>query len=239
MKKEDDAVFLAQLMVETGERMGKEMVALITNMDQPLGRMVGNALEVKESIEVLQGRGPADLRELCIDLAAWMLFLGRASESISDAKRLAKDLLASGKAFAKFREMTSMQGGDTRVIDDPSRLPATQHQVEVRSPESGFVAAIQCEHVGTACVVLGGGRERKEDSVDPAVGIEVHKKIGDPVVAGEPLCTIHCHSEAQAWRARQLLDSSFRISTAPPNAMTMIHRVIFPRGASAAGPGLT
>src|SRR5579884_3957840 len=155
MKKEQDAAFLAQLMVETGERMRKEMVALITNMDQPLGRMVGNALEVKESIDVLRGGGPADLRELCLELASWMFYLGKAAPSVSEGKRLAGDLIASGRAFAKFREMVAMQGGDTRVIDDPILLPATEHRVEVPSAQAGFVAAIECEHVGTACVILG------------------------------------------------------------------------------------
>ena len=228
MKKEEDAVFLAELMVETGERMGKQMVALITDMNQPLGRMVGNALEVQECIEVLHGGGPADLRELCLDLAAWMFFLGGSSKTVSQGKQLSEQIIASGKAFERFRQMVELQGGDISAIDDPTRLPGTDHRVDVPSLQSGYVTAILCEQVGTACVILGGGRERKEDSVDPAVGIVVHKKIGDKVSTGEPLCTIHCHSDAQAARAKTLLEESYRIAVAPPaHRPSLIHRAIY------------
>jgi pyrimidine-nucleoside phosphorylase len=227
MKKEDDAVFLAELMVETGERMGKQMVALITDMNQPLGRTVGNALEVQECIEVLHGRGPADLRELCLELAAWMFYLGGAVETVASGKELSAQIIASGKAFDRFRQMVELHGGDVSTIDDPSRLPAADSHVEVPTSQDGYVSAIACEQVGTACVILGGGRERKEDSVDPAVGIVVHKKIGDKVSAGESLCTIHCHSEAQAARAKQMLLESYTITADPTvSKMPLVHRVI-------------
>ena len=205
-------------MVETGERMGKRMAALITNMDQPLGRMVGNAMEVEECIEVLHGGGPADLRELCLHLAAWMFFVGGAAKTVAEGKQRAHELIASGQAFDRFRQMVELQGGDVSAIDDPSRLPSADCRVDVPSPSAGYVSAIQCEHVGTACVILGGGREKKEDSVDPAVGIVVHKKIGDKVSAGEALCTIHCHSEAQAARARKLLAESYTIAAGAAGA---------------------
>ena len=227
MKKEEDAVHLAELMVETGERMGKRMAALITNMDQPLGRMVGNAMEVEECIEVLHGAGPPDLRELCLHLAAWMFFVGGAAKTVAEGKHRAHELIASGQAFDRFRQMVELQGGDVGAIDDPSRLPSADCRVDVPSPSAGYVSAIQCEHVGTACVILGGGREKKEDAVDPAVGIVVHKKIGDKVSTGEALCTIHCHSEAQAARARELLTESYTIAAAPPaHRPSLIHRVI-------------
>lgn len=228
MKKEEDAVFLAELMVETGERMGKQMVALITSMDQPLGRMVGNAMEVRECIDVLHGGGPPDLRDLCLELAAWMLFLGGASKTVVQGKQLAQQIIASGKAFERFRHMVELQGGDISVIDDPTRLPGTEHRVNVPSRKAGYVSAIQCEQVGTACVILGGGRERKEDSVDPAVGIVVHKKIGAKVSVGEPLCTIHCHSDAQAARAKELLEQSYEIAATPLTATRpLVHRVLY------------
>ena len=227
MKKEEDAVFLAELMVETGERMGKQMVALITDMNQPLGRMVGNALEVQECIAILHGGGPADLRDLCLELAAWMLYLGGASKTIAQGKQMSEQIIASGKAFERFRQMVELQGGDISAIDDPSRLPSADHRVDVPSPKAGFVTAIACEQVGTACVILGGGRERKEDSVDPAVGIVVHKKIGDKVSAGESMCTIHCHSDAQAARAKTLLLESYQIAAAAPaHKPSLVHRVI-------------
>ena len=231
MKKEADAVHLAELMVETGERMGKKMVALITNMDQPLGRMVGNAMEVAECIEVMRGGGPEDLRELCLDLAAWMFYLGGAAKAVDEAKTKAAEILKSGKALERFRQMVELQGGDARVVDDPARLPAAKCRVEAKSAAAGFVAAIACEEIGTACVILGGGREKKEDRVDPAVGIVVHKKIGDRVERSEALCTIHCHSEAQAERARKMIESSYTIAAEAVARPKMIHRVIH-RGAN-------
>jgi len=228
MKREEDAVHLAELMVETGERMGKQMVALITNMDQPLGRMVGNAMEVEECIEVLHGGGPEDLRELCLHLAAWMFYIAGAAKTVAEGKLRSEEMISSGKAFERFRHMVELQGGDISVIDDPSRLPSADHHVDVASASAGFVSAIQCEQVGTACVILGGGREKKEDTVDPAVGIVVHKKIGDKVSAGEALCTIHCHSDAQAARAKKMLSESYTIAAQPPaHKPSLIHRVIY------------
>ena len=227
MKKEEDAVFLAELMVETGERMGKQMVALITDMNQPLGQMVGNALEVKECIDVLHGGGPQDLRDLCLESAAWMFYLGGACKSVAEGIKLSGEIIASGKAFERFRQMVELQGGDVGAIDDPTLLPNTDHRVDVPSPRGGYVTAIMCEQIGTACVILGGGRERKEDSVDPSVGIAVHKKIGDKVSAGESLCTIYCHSDAQAARAKTMIEESYQIGTAPPeHKPQLIHRVI-------------
>src|SRR5579872_4826485 len=208
MKKEKDAVFLAELMVETGQRMGKQMVALITDMDQPLGKMVGNALEVVEVIEVLRGHGPEDLRELCIELAAWMLYLGGAASNIAGGRKKGADLIDSGQALERFRKMIELQGGDPRVIDDTGRLPITGNKMTVVSAHSGYLSTVHCEEVGTACVILGGGRERKEDSVDPAVGIELHKKVGDAVSAGEALATIYYNAQDRAARARQILEAS-------------------------------
>jgi pyrimidine-nucleoside phosphorylase len=228
MKKEEDAVFLAELMVETGERMGKQMVALITDMNQPLGRMVGNALEVQECIEIMHGGGPEDLRELCLHLGAWMFFVGGATQTVAEGKERAQEIIASGQAFERFRHMVELQGGDISVIDDPTRLPAAEHRVDVCSRQAGYVTAIACEQVGTACVILGGGRERKEDSVDPAVGIVVRKKIGDKVAVGEALCTIHCHTDQQAAPAKKLLEESYQIAVEPPaHRPSLVHRAIY------------
>jgi thymidine phosphorylase len=226
MKEVADAAHLAELMVETGERMGKKMVALITDMDQPLGRAVGNSLEVEECIQILRGEGPEDLRELCLELSAWMFYLGGVSASIPHGRGKAEQIISSGQALQKFRDMTAMQGGDVGVIDDPKRLPQAQFHADVFSPAFGYVSSIHCEQVGTASVVLEGGRERKEDSVDPAVGIVLHKKVGDKVVPGEPLCTIHYNSEARLAPAKKLLEDSYQISDARPVKRPMIHRVI-------------
>ncbi len=231
MKSEEDAVYLAELMVETGERMGKKMVALITDMDQPLGHYVGNSLEVVEVLEVLRGGGPVDLCELCLDLAAWMFFLGEVAATVQEGKQMSRQLIASGAGLAKFREMVELQGGDAKVVDDPKRLPRSQHTLDVVSTASGYVTAIQCEQAGTACVILGGGRERKEDSVDPAVGFVLHKKVGDSIAAGEVLCTVHYNSEARGERAKGLLLDSFQIGGQPPmERRPLVHRVITKSG---------
>ena len=206
--------------------MGKSMVALITDMNQPLGLKVGNALEVEECVEILRGQGPADLRELCLELAAWMFYLGGAAATVAQGKLDAARLLDSGKALERFRQMVTLHGGDVRTIDDPSLLPRAQHTRDIPSPQAGYVTAMKCEAVGTACVVLGGGREKKEDSVDPSVGIILHKKLGDKVQVGEPLCTIHFNSATKADSAYKLLADSYQFGEAPPKQHPLVHRVI-------------
>jgi pyrimidine-nucleoside phosphorylase/thymidine phosphorylase len=226
MKTDEDAAFLAELMVETGQRMGKKVVALLTDMDQPLGLRVGNALEVEEVIEVLNGAGPEDLRELCVELAAWMIHLGVRAGTIGDAKKLAAETIRCGQALKKFRELVKLQGGDVACVDDPSKLPRAKSSLDVTSLASGYVAAIQSEDVGTACVILGGGREKKEDSVDPAAGIILHKKVGDRIAAGEKLCTLMYNSETRVARAKTLMQQSYRIDDSVPTPRKMIRRII-------------
>jgi pyrimidine-nucleoside phosphorylase/thymidine phosphorylase len=227
MKSEQDAAFLAELMVETGTRMGKHVVALITDMDQPLGNMIGNSLEVIECIDILRGAGPGDLRQLCLELAGWMLHLGGVAKSVDEGRQKSADLIQSGKALERFRRMIELQGGNPRVIDDSNWLPEAKHTLQVTSTNAGFLSAMQCEQIGTACVILGGGRERKEDSVDPSVGIVLHKKVGDEVAAGEPLATIHYNDETRAARAKQLIENSCEISAnGPATKRPLVHRVI-------------
>jgi pyrimidine-nucleoside phosphorylase len=227
MKNIDDAANLAELLVETGKRMGKNVVALISDMNQPLGRKAGNAMEVAESIEVLSGAGPADLRELCLELAAWMFFLGERVKTVEEGKKLSVDLIVSGHAREKFREIVGLQGGDVGVIDDPRRLAHARQTLDVTSPTDGFIAATQCEQLGVACVVLGGGREKKEDTIDPAVGLEFHKRIGDAVKRGEPLCTLYYNSNGRLAEARHLVETAYRIEPEKPKRIPpLIHRVI-------------
>ena len=229
MKREEDAIFLAELMVETGERMGKKITALITDMDQPLGRNVGNSLEVAEVLNVLQGSGPQDLRELCLELAGWMFHLGGAASTVEQGRQAAQQLIESGKALKQFREMVALQGGDTSVIDDPTRLPRSKYTLEVVSAKTGYVAGMDCAAIGTACVVLGGGRARKEDSVDPAVGLVLHKKLSDRVSLGEALCSIRYNSEERAAEARNLILESYQIGDAPAQrTRPLIHKIIGP-----------
>jgi pyrimidine-nucleoside phosphorylase len=232
MKTEKDSVHLAELMVETGERMGKKMVALITDMDQPLGLKVGNALEVEECIEVMNGEGPADLREVSVELAAWMFYLAGHSPSVDEGRDLADKLIRDRSALKKFREIVVQQGGDPVTIDDPRRLPRAKNQIAVSSPTCGFVEAIQCEQVGIASLVLGGGREKKDDVIDPAVGLVLHKKVGDPVQKGEPLCIVHYNSDARLNTAQSMLQQAYRIAEKPPAVRRpLIHRVIAGKGA--------
>jgi len=219
-------------MVETGERMGKSVIALITNMDQPLGLCVGNSLEVAEVIEILHGNGPEDLRQLCLELAARMFQLGGAVDTVVRGKLLAEQLIASRKALETFRQMVALQGGDPQAIDDPGRLPRAKLTQEVTSAKSGYLTSIDCEAVGHACVVLGGGREKKEDTIDPAVGIVLHRKLGDSVAAGDALCTVHSNSETRAARAIELLLRSYRITDDPmAQKKKLVHRVIRGSGA--------
>jgi pyrimidine-nucleoside phosphorylase len=235
MKSEKDSVFLAELMVETGQRLGKRITALITDMNQPLGSAVGNALEVAECIEILNGQSSQgsgvqvsnDLRELSLVLSAWMFFLGKRVRTVDEGRELAEQMIASGKAREKFREMIRLQGGNADVMDDPGLLPQAQHKAEVKSPASGFVTAIMSEQLGIAGVLLGGGRARKEDSVDPAVGIIVHKKVGDRVSAGDALCTVHYNSAERFTNATPLIEQSYTIAAAaPPKAQPLIRQII-------------
>ena len=227
MKKIEDAANLAELLVETGKRMGKKVVALLTDMNQPLGRKAGNAMEVVESIEVLSGGGPADLRELCLELAAWMFYLGERVETIEEGKKLSADLIASGQGLEKFREIVGLQGGDVGVVDDPRRLARARHTLNVVSPGDGFISGTLCEQLGVACVVLGGGREKKDDTIDPAVGLEFHKRIGDAVEVGEPLCTLHYNAEARLDEARRLVETAYQIAPEKPKMIPpLIHRLI-------------
>jgi pyrimidine-nucleoside phosphorylase len=226
MKTEEESAYLAELMVETGRAVGKKMVALVTGMDEPLGRAVGNSLEVIESVEVLRGGGPADLRELCLELAAWMLFFGERAASVEAGRRLAAEILDSGRALEKFRQIVRRQGGDATALDDFSRLPQAAHRREVPSPAGGIVAEIDCEKVGLASVLLGAGREKKEDAVDPAVGLIVHKKLGDAVREGEPLVTLHYNAAAQVDVAVVLIGESYRIADSAPEMKPLVRRVI-------------
>ncbi len=227
MKNIEDAANLAELLVETGKRLGKNVVALLTDMNQPLGRKAGNAMEVAESIEVLSGAGPADLRELCLELAAWMFYLGERVKTVEEGKKLSADLIASGHAREKFREIVGLQGGDVGVVDDPRRLAHARQTHDVTSPAGGYIAGTQCEQLGVACVVLGGGREKKEDTIDPAVGLEFHKRIGDAVKRGEPLCTLHYNAGGRLAEARHLVETACRIEPEKPKTIPpLIYRMI-------------
>jgi pyrimidine-nucleoside phosphorylase len=227
MKREEDSVLLAELMVETGVRMGKKVVALITDMNQPLGRMAGHSNEIAECIDVLGGGGPADLVELSLELSAWMFFLGDRTKSLDDGRLLAEAMISTGRAREKFKHAISLQGGNEGIVDNPQLLPQARSHVDVPSPSAGFITATNCEQLGTALATLGGGREKKEDSIDHAVGLEFHKRIGDRVEKGEPLATIHYNSGAKLAEAQRLIAASYEIGeVASGERLPLIRRII-------------
>jgi len=227
MKKEEDSIRLAEVMVETGKQMGKKVVALITDMDQPLGRMAGHSNEVVESIEVLKGGGSEDLCDLSLELSAWMFYLGEKTKSVEEGRHLAEMMVANGKALERLRQGIRLQGGDERVVDEPKRLPQAQSQTGVVSAKPGYVIATKCEQLGIALAMLGGGREKKEDKIDPAVGLEFHKRIGDRVEKGEKLVTIHYNSGAKLAEAKALIADSYMIGEqAPREKRPLVRRII-------------
>jgi pyrimidine-nucleoside phosphorylase len=227
MKKEEDSIRLAEVMVETGKRMGKKVVALISGMDEPLGRMAGHSNEVFESVEVLEGRGPADLRDLSLDLSAWMFYLGERTKSVDEGRRLAETMVTTGQALEKLRQGIRLQGGDERVVDEPQRLPQARFHAEVVSSVSGYITTTNCEQFGTALAMLGGGREKKEDKIDHAVGLEFHKRVGDYVEKSEKLVTIHYNDDAKLAEARTLIAGSYVMGEgAPQEKRPLVRRII-------------
>jgi pyrimidine-nucleoside phosphorylase len=226
MQTEADAVELADLMVKTALSMGKRSVALITDMGQPLGKMAGHSNEIMECIDVLRGKGPEDLRDLSVELSAWMFFLGERTASVDAGRKLAEQMIASGKALDKFRKVIELQGGNARVIDDASLLPAARFSVDVCSSQPGYVRDTNCMQFGIALAMLGGGRERKDHHVDHGVGLEFHKRIGDRIMPGEALVTIHYNSDAKLTEAKALITASFEIGEQAPPGRPLIHKII-------------
>jgi pyrimidine-nucleoside phosphorylase len=212
MRERTDAEKLAETLVAVGRRMGRRMGALITDMNQPLGRTVGNALEVVECVEALQGRGPADLVDLTLELTALMLALAGLSRSIAEGRRLAQRKLDSGESWERFLDMVRLHGGDAGSLEKTDRLPQAPLRRDLPSPRAGYVSRVDAEWVGRACVALGAGRRRVEDAVNPAVGITHLVKIGERVEQRTPLLTIHAASEAAVAEALPLLERAFAFS---------------------------
>jgi pyrimidine-nucleoside phosphorylase len=226
LTKHEDSRTLAQQMVSIGHGMGKKVAALLTGMDQPLGKTVGNGLEMLESIETLKGRGPKDLESLSLELTAWMLWLAGAVPSLDAGRTKARDALGSGAGLRKLQEVVELQGGDPRVCDDTSLLPRAHETVDVKAAADGRVTAIECRAVGHAGMLLGAGRETVDSRIDAAVGVVLHKKVGDLVVAGEPLMTVHVNDRARLDLALDLLGKSVSIGPEAPPAVPLVREVI-------------
>lgn len=225
MKTVEDAGKLAKAMVEIGEEVGRKTVAVISNMNEPLGLAIGNALEVKEAIDTLNGRGPKDLEEVCIELASQMLCLAKCGE-VEELKVKLHELLINGKAFEKFKEFISAQGGDVKTIDDTSLLPNAKKLQQYKAKETGYIAKIEAEKLGFASMMLGGGRAKKSDSIDYGVGIVLERKVGEFVNKGDSLLTLYINNEDKLDDVIKLLDDAFVYSENKIDEEPLIAKII-------------
>lgn len=225
MKDLDSAKELAHAMVQIGNGAGRQTVAVISDMNQPLGFAVGNALEVKEAIDTLKGEGPKDLEELCFTLGSRMVYLGKKADSIEEARAMLEEAIRSGKALEKFKQLVSSQGGDETVIDDPSKLPTASYTFEVEAKEDGYVTEMIANEIGNAASMLGAGRLTKDAEIDLAVGLIMNKKIGDKVIKGDSLVTIHSNSEDVS-AVKEKIYEAYRISETKGKAQPLIYGVI-------------
>ena len=226
MKKQVDARRLAQMMVGIGRRVDRRVQALITDMTQPLGYAVGNAVEVMEASQVLHNEGPDDLKRLSLELAARMIFLAKLVPTLDDARELALQKLADGSAFRKLRDVVQAQGGDPKSLDKFELLPNATGMREIASPRAGYVTAIDAEDIGLASGLMGAGRDKKEDKIDPAVGMILEAKIGDKVEAGSVLCRLYYTREEGVEEAANMVEDAFRISSQKPDARELILEVV-------------
>ncbi|MEO1768675.1 MULTISPECIES: pyrimidine-nucleoside phosphorylase [Enterococcus] len=224
MKNLDDAKRLAQTMVRIGKLAGRQTMAVISDMSEPLGEAVGNSLEIVEAIDTLKGEGPEDLTEMCYVLGSQMVVLAGKAETLDEARQLLKKALDSGKALEKFREMIEDQGGDSSVVDHPEKLLTARYQSELPAKETGYVTKLVANEIGIAAMLLGAGRKTKEDAVDHAVGIKLHKKIGEEVVAGESLLTIYANTE-DIQEVEKLLYENIEIGSQAVEP-TLIHGIV-------------
>ncbi|MGI6226380.1 MAG: pyrimidine-nucleoside phosphorylase [Peptococcales bacterium] len=209
--KLDEAVQLAQIMVKIGKSFKKDTLALITNMNQPLGRAIGNSLEVKEAIETLKGQGPDDLTQLCLELSAHMFVLGKKVATYQEGFVLAEKLLFGGQALNKFSEFIEAQGGDNNIIDNLDLLPLAPYRILIKSKKEGFVESIQTQEIGRAAMVLGAGRSKIEDSIDLGVGIIVFKKVGDLVHMNDALAEVYYSNEEKAKEAISIIENAYNL----------------------------
>jgi pyrimidine-nucleoside phosphorylase/thymidine phosphorylase len=226
MKKQVDARRLAQMMVGIGRRMDKRVQALITDMSQPLGYAVGNALEVMEASQTLQNAGPTDLTKLSMELAARMIFLGKKAASLEDARRLAEEKLVDGSGYKKLKQVVAAQGGNPQALDKFELLPNATGMREVASPRGGYVSSIDAQDIGSASNMIGAGRDKKEDAIDPAVGIILEVKAGEKVDAGSVLCRLYYTKEDRVEEAAEMVEDAFRISAQKPEERELILEVV-------------
>ncbi len=224
MKEQEEAEQLARAMVEIGKMADRQVVAVLSDMEQPLGRMVGNALEVKEAIDTLKGQGPEDLLELCLVLASYMLLLGQKTSSLEEAREWVKRILVSGQGWNKFQEMIFAQGGE--LAQENYGLPQARSKIEIKAWQSGYVKELNAYSIGHTAMILGAGRERLEDSIDYAVGVELLKKPGDLVQAGEVLALLHVNDEKRIEEASLEVSRAYLITRERPPKRKLVLDII-------------
>lgn len=226
MKNLDEARQLSRLMVAIGRLSKRKVVALLSDMNQPLGNAVGNALEVKEALNTLKGKGPADFTEHCLTVASHMLVVGEKADDLTQARGLADDALRSGAGLTQFRKMVKNQGGDVSYVDQPEKLPRAAIIREVRSPKSGYLSWIDALTIGEASVEMGAGRAKKEDAIDHAVGIVIHNKVGERVEKGDVLFTLHASTEKSCQTAERQILSAYKWSDEKCEPLPLFYEVI-------------
>jgi pyrimidine-nucleoside phosphorylase len=222
----EDARVLAELMVEIGKLVKRKTVAILSDMNQPLGQAVGNSLELKEAIDTLRGRGPDDFREHCMMASGYMLALGSHAKDELLGKKMAEATIASGEAFARFHDFIHAQGGDVKYVDHPELLDKARIIEEVISPYNGYLAEVNAREAGETAVLLGGGRERKGDAIDYTVGVIVHHKVGDKVMTGDILFTIHANDEEKMEQAKQKMLAAHRWNNKPVKPLPLYYGTI-------------
>ncbi|OXM99523.1 pyrimidine-nucleoside phosphorylase [Bifidobacterium vansinderenii] len=224
MKREEDAVALAHALVNIGKGVGMNAMAVISDMNQPLGRAIGNALEIEESIALLKGEGPDDLLDIVLTIGSQMTVMAGKAQTLDEARGMLEENIANGKALERFRMMVEAQGGDGRVIDDPTILPQARYHIPVLAESDGVIASMKADEMGIASMMLGGGRATKDDKLDYAVGLTLDRKVGDTVKTGDRLLTIHANREDVEDVKRLILDNIVIGDHAEP--ITLIHQVI-------------
>lgn len=230
MKNEDDAFELAREMVDIGNNVGRNTIGVITDMDQPLGFAIGNALEVKEAIDTLKGEGPKDLTELCLTLGAHMLVLGEKAKDAQEARKILVDIIKSGKGLQKLRQLVVAQGGNPAYVDDPSMFPLPSIVEPIISNEEGYIKGIKADDIGRAALVLGAGRETKESEIDLSVGIVLHKKIGDFVKSGEAIATIYANDAEKQKISTKMIFDAYEIVQEEIKAKPLIKGIVTKNG---------
>jgi len=226
MENLEDARKLAELMVAIGRLSGRKVIALLSDMNQPLGCAAGNALEVIEAIDTLHNGGPKDFREHCLEAAGYLLFASGKTKSLDDGIKMAAGALADGSAFEKFRVLVQAQGGDVRVVDDPSLLPRAPVIETVTAEQGGYIAGISARTIGETIITLGGGRAKKSDAIDHSVGVVVHIKVGDRVKKGQPLLTIHAKNTPDLAMAKERIMAGIHWSDQPVEPLPLFYGVV-------------